>query len=363
MVNSKGRLEKFDTQSAYQLYQKIFRPIENFIKDTSHLFVVPDGPIRSIPLHMLITVDRPSCSQCKDSEWLMNKYNFSYLPSINFIKNNTKTTSQNAVNKLFKKTKSIVNKQLKKDIIEIKNTYLGIGDPVFEKKIDRNIKKKNDVFASLFQRGGVIANTDQIKNIYGEVPGSNEEIRTIAKLFTKDRSTLLLRKEATEINLKKMNLLDFKVIHFATHGEMSGAIKGYNEPFLVLSPPNTGTKEDDGILTMSEVMLLENNADLVILSACNTAMGENQESEGFSGLAKAFLYSGAKSIFVSNWYVETFAAKELTTKMVFKMFNNKTNSAQALNETMKEFIQENPSKSHPFYWAPFVMVGKNITLQ
>ena len=364
MVNSKGGLEKFDTRSAYQLYMKIFRPFQDFIKDIKHLFVVPDGPIRSIPLHMLITSDRSNCYQCKDSEWLMKKYNFSYLPSINFVKNNTKTIQQKAIDNLIEKTKLIKNNLIKnKGISEIQNTYLGIGDPVFEKKIDTNIKNKNNVLASFFQRGGIVANTDQIKNIYGEVPGSNEEIRTVAKLFTENQSTLLLRKDATEINLKKINLSKFKVIHFATHGEMSGAIKGYNEPFLVLSPPNIGTKEDDGILTMSEVMLLENNADLVILSACNTAMGENQESEGFSGLAKAFLYSGAKSIFVSNWYVETFAAKELATKMVSKMFNSKINSAQALNETMKEFIQENPTKSHPFYWAPFVMVGKNITLQ
>ena len=62
-----------------------------------------------------------------------------------------------------------------------------------------------------------------------------------------------------------MNLKDFKIIHFATHGELAGTIKGQNEPFLVLTPPKIGTSENDGLLTMSEIMNLQNNAELVII--------------------------------------------------------------------------------------------------
>ena len=72
-------------------------------------------------------------------------------------------------------------------------------------------------------------------------------------------------------------------------------------------------------------MNLQNNAELVILSACNTAGGNIKQSEGFSGLARAFLFSGSKSVLVSNWYVETYAAMELTTGMIkqIKYYNFK----------------------------------------
>lgn len=358
-----GKLLKFDVKSSYELYQKIFQPTEQFINNVKHLYIVPDGAIKSIPLHMLSTDNEANCSNCANINWLMNRYEFSYLPSVEFIKNIKITKPQNFMDGLLKQAQLLLNPPVaSEDKLQSENIYLGIGDPVFDKKKHNSSESKKDLLAFLFQRGGVIANTDQIKKLYGSVPGSDDEIKKVANFFTKEKSVVLLKKDATETSLKKLNIANFKVIHFATHGETSGAIKGYNEPFLVLTPPDIGTKEDDGILTMSEVMLLDNNADLIILSACNTAMGENKDSDGFSGLAKAFLYSGSKSVFVSNWYVETYAAKELTIKMVSKIINNKMQASEALNQTMKEFILENPTKTHPFFWAPFVMVGKNITL-
>ena len=139
--------------------------------------------------------------------------------------------------------------------------------------------------------------------------------------------------------------------------------KGQNEPFLVLTPPDIGTNKNDGLLTMSEIMNLENNADLVILSACNTAGGNIKQSEGFSGLARAFLFSGSKSVLVSNWYVETYAAMELTTGLIKQIKDNKKiTTSKALTKSMKNFIKNNKGKSHPFYWAPFVVVGLNSNI-
>ena len=99
------------------------------------------------------------------------------------------------------------------------------------------------------------------------------------------KSKILLRNDARE-NLKELDLTPFKIIHFATHGEISGAIQGINELFLVLSPPSNSSSED-GLLTMSEIMSFDTNADLVVLSAatrCRRLFG----SEGFSGLSKSF---------------------------------------------------------------------------
>jgi len=108
---------------------------------------------------------------------------------------------------------------------------------------------------------------------------------------------------------------------------------------------------------MTEIMQLDINSDIVILSACNTASGNQKNSEGFSGLARAFLFSGSKSVMVSNWYVETFSAKELIINFMDDVLKNKNTFSSSLKNTMTKFIKSNPKKSHPFYWGPFVVVG------
>ena len=109
--------------------------------------------------------------------------------------------------------------------------------------------------------------------------------------------------------------------------------------------------------------MLDTNADLVILSACNTASGDEIGSEGFSGLAKSFFMSGSKSILVSNWYVETNSAKEIVIS-IFKNIkeNNNLTISQSLNLTMRDMQSNKKNYSHPLFWAPFVLVGKNQSL-
>ena len=157
-----------------------------------------------------------------------------------------------------------------------------------------------------------------------------------------------------------MELNQFKIIHFATHGEISGALVGLNEPFLVLTPPDEASEVNDGLLTMTEIMALNTNADLVVLSACNTAAGDMPGTEGFSGLAKSFFISGSKSILVSNWYVETYSAQEL----VINLFKNikehpELTVSENFKTTMIEQLGKDKDKSHPLFWAPFIIVGKD----
>ena len=346
-INDQGYLEKFNTLEGYKIYEAIFAPIENYISKQSEIIVIPNKFLKSIPLHLLPTTKTEKCMDCSNVEWLMNKYDFAYLPNAEFftLQKNKKIDLANLIIK--------TNKPI----------FLGIGNPNLKisKEINtQKLTKRIDKLSKILSRGSYIRETNMIKDIYGLVEGSQEELETIQEYLKPSKSKLLLWDDANENNIKNMNLKDFKIIHFATHGELAGAIKGQNEPFLVLSPPNIGTNENDGILSMSEIMNLENNAELVILSACNTAAGNIKQSEGFSGLARAFLFSGSKSVLVSNWYVETYAAMELTTGMMKQIKDNpKTSGSKALTGSMKNFISNNKEKSHPFYWAPFVIVGIN----
>src|SRR6185436_19825023 len=111
------------------------------------------------------------------------------------------------------------------------------------------------------------------------------------------RATELLGGRATEAAVKKLSstgeLARYRVLHFATHGTLSGEIENTSEPGLILTPPAEQSEEDDGYLSASEVAALKLDADWVILSACNTAAGSADKAEALSGLARAFIYAGA----------------------------------------------------------------------
>jgi CHAT domain-containing protein len=157
------------------------------------------------------------------------------------------------------------------------------------------------------------------------------------------------------------SLQDFKVVDFATHGLIAGEIAGLGEPALVLSLPDQPTADDDGLLTASRVAKLKLDADWAVLSACNTAAGSSPGAEGFSGLARAFFYAGARALLVSNWPVDSEAAARLTTGSFDALKRNpEIGRAEALRQSIKALIADTSSdqNSDPSIWAPFVVVGE-----
>ena len=143
---------------------------------------------------------------------------------------------------------------------------------------------------------------------------------------------------------------------------MAGELTGLSEPALVLTPPAKGTEQDDGLLTASEVAQLKLDADLVILSACNTAAADGTPgAEGLSGLAKAFFYAGARTLLVSHWAVASEAAVALTTGMLEELADQpRIGRAEALRRSMLSLManEEKDHFAHPMFWAPFVVVGE-----
>lgn len=344
LVTDSGDLKKFDVNSAFLLYSKIFKPIENYLDNNNEIILAANDFLNYIPLHILPQDKSKNCYDCSKINWLKNKYSFTYVPNSQFF--------------LFKKNKLL---NLPKISQAKKSFYLGVGNPNLSKQKDdiKIQKSKKDVkkITSMLRGNNFVSQTSEITNLYENVLGSEEELKQIKQLLKPLKSDLLLGEKANEKNLKLKNLNEYQIIHFATHGELAGHFKGKNEPFLVLTPPDIGSEENDGLLTMSEIMNLENNAKLIILSACNTASNNIKEAEGFTGLARAFLYAGSSSVMVSNWYVETISAKDLTTNMIKFLKENKNISfSKALTLSMNKISTEK-ERSHPFYWAPFVIVG------
>ena len=137
------------------------------------------------------------------------------------------------------------------------------------------------------------------------LPSTEEEINAVGSLFDstffKVFSTGKSHRAATWLS----DLSSFNVILFATHGIIAGEWEYIDEPGLVLTPTiEAEITDNDGLLTASEIRELELNAEIVVLSACNTAAGDIDSDEGLSGLASAFIFAGCQIIVASHWSVD-----------------------------------------------------------
>ena len=201
------------------------------------------------------------------------------------------------------------------------------------------------------------------------LPDTADEVRDIALVMNADLTRdVFTGRQASEGRVKSMTLAGYKVLAFATHGLVPGDLDGLNQPALALSSPKLVGGEDDGLLTMSEILTLKLDADWVVLSACNTASGNGAGAEAVSGLGRAFFYAGTRALLVSNWPVETTSARALTTNIFGRQAKDASLSrADALRQSMLSLI-DGPgfkdgqgnivfSYAHPIFWAPFSLVG------
>ena len=181
------------------------------------------------------------------------------------------------------------------------------------------------------------------------LPFAKRELEHLGKSLSYASPKLLVGENATHENLDALNLRGFHTVVFATHGLVSGVVQGLAEPALVLN---------DGLLTASEISDMEFDADWIILSACNSATGGNPGAPGLTGLARAFINAGARSLLVSHWNVRDDASAYLTLNTINNS-EHRMDKAKALQAAMLG-LMKNPdikNAAHPSIWGPFVLVG------
>jgi CHAT domain-containing protein len=178
-----------------------------------------------------------------------------------------------------------------------------------------------------------------------DLPSAQEEAQTLQGMF-KENSELFIRRAATE-SLLKDRIKEFSHIHVASHGEFFSGNPLASR--LRLARDN----RNDGELTVSEVYDLAINADLVMLSACETGLGKVNGGDDVIGLMRGFLYSGARAVIGTLWEVDDEATSEIAQRFYANLRKGLTN-AKALAEAQEYFVQKKP---HPFYWAAFSMSG------
>ena len=176
--------------------------------------------------------------------------------------------------------------------------------------------------------------------IAGLVPESE---RYVAKGFQANRETLL-----------GLTLHDYRLIHFATHGVIDTRYPDLSA--LALSEFDAAGKPTNGLLGLPDIYALDLNADLVVLSACETALGRDIRGEGLLGLTQGFLYAGAKGVVASLWPVTDRATAELMRQFYDYMLRDGLRPAEALRRAQLSIAAEQRWK-HPYYWSAFVLLG------
>jgi CHAT domain-containing protein len=149
-------------------------------------------------------------------------------------------------------------------------------------------------------------------------------------------------------------LNDYRIVHFATHGlinttrpELSG---------LALSLVDSQGRSREGFLRLNTIYNMRLSADLVVLSACQSALGKEIAGEGLVGLTRGFMYAGAKRVIASLWQVSDAATAELMKKFYAGLLQRRLPPAAALRSAQLE-IARDPRWASPYYWAAFVLQG------
>ncbi len=184
-----------------------------------------------------------------------------------------------------------------------------------------------------------------------ELPGTQQEVNTIASLF-QGRNKSVLFADANEVTIKSPEVSSYQYLHFATHGIVDEVNPESSRIFL------SAFAKEDGNLYAGEIYNLNLNAQLTVLSACQTGLGKVSKGEGVIGLSRALVYAGSKNIIVSFWSVADESTSLLMTDFYTLLLKQKNPSFKRALQQSKLKMIESGKYAAPFYWAPFVLIGK-----
>lgn len=309
-------IKEFPLQ-AYEFYKILFpKPLPQNIET---ILIIQDGNLGLLPFEALLTdIYQGGIINYNDYPFLIKKYAVAYSYSANLYYKNISRTMRRSNNAPEK-------------------AWLGLA-PVFN---NVNGMMINDFFVT-------------------PLPGTEKEVKTIGDDFIKYNlpADVVLFDKASEEFIKSEAIKKYDYLHIATHGFVNSEKPELSA--IIMSPNKAGG--NDGVLYTGEIYNLELNADLVVLSACETGLGKVMKGEGIIGLSRALLYAGTNNIIVSLWKVSDVSTSELMIDFYDNFLKGKDRSdlrfeyAQYLRKAKLKMIQANKF-GHPFFWSPFILVG------
>lgn len=327
----------FQTDAAHDLFVATLGPVWALVGDKRRLVIVPDQALAALPFGVLLT-HQAAAPRTPDD--------YRRLPWL---------ASGDRVIAVAPSAQSVLLLRTVVRDSAAQTAFLGVGDPRLGPAAPlarRGITARVKADAGAAPAQGLLA--------LSSLPETAVELTALARSLGAGRDSLLLGAEATERALKARRLDDARIIAFATHGMLAGELPGFMEPGLALTPPSRRNGADDGYLSASEIARLRLDADLVILSACNTGGGDGApDGEGLSGLARAFFFAGARSLLVTHWQVDSQASLRFTKDVVRRMAAGAPR-AEAVAEAqvaMRAAGAVDRWSAHPALWASFSYVG------
>jgi CHAT domain-containing protein/Tfp pilus assembly protein PilF len=310
-------------EAARRLYRDLLGPAAAVLRDRPRLIVAPDGPLLLLSFEALLT--GPGGSSAEDLPYLIRERSVTYVPSASVFAELGAPASG---------APPPAGAGL----------FVGFGDPAYEPSAAAPPGDGAGTLAWGFQTPGLTSPR--------RLPESRREVLGIASLFPRESVRLYLDGDASEKNVRDNPLLkEARWIHFAVHGFLNEERPEYSGLLLA----RDDDPSDNGLLQVYEIFNLELTADLVVLSACDTALGKNVSGEGLIGVSRALLYAGAASVVVSLWQVSDASASDLMIRFYRHLSEGKQKS-EALRLSKLEMIRE--GKAHPYHWAAFTLIGQ-----
>lgn len=293
------------TTEARNLYDALVRPIRE-ASQKQNLVIVRDGQLHLVPFGGLIEVS---------GRYVAENRTVVYSPSATIF---------------------YLLTDLKKRPRTAHNALLAVGGIPYSR--------------SPMNRSGLTRGYD--RSGFADLPSSGDEVRIAESAFDKKESTVLLGTSATEAAFKAASLRDYRAVHLAVHGFADPTFPD-RAALVLLSDPHAG---EDGFLQASEIVQLRFDADLVVLSACDTAVGPLQGQEGIANLSKAFLLAGARTVVSTLWQVDDSSSLFLMKRFYAHLAANQS-AAAALTAAKRDMLRTFGPKTVPYEWAGFTIEG------
>ncbi len=333
------KLKEFDPNLGKELYTKLLSAALSKVPRGEPVTIIPDGVLSLLPFEALVMDGRPEWTESggrpilKGLTYVGDIYPISYHQSITAL-----TLARTIGTKAKAADKALV-----------------MADPVFGPDDPRLTS-----LAKAKQQKTTEPITLTLMSIREELDLTfprlwrTSELGEALKGLDPNHTDLYLGLQASKSVLFEKSLDAYRWIVFATHGYFRANLPTIQEPVLVLTLVNQ-PEGKDGFLRMTEVMGLKLNADIVALTACQTGLGQRVTGEGTLNMGRAFQYAGSRSVLMSLWSVAETSSVKLV-ESFFKHLKEGKTKLDALKLAREEIRKD--GYDHPFYWAPFILVGE-----
>jgi len=350
---SDENLHAFDVAGAHKLFEALFGPVAEPLLKARHLIYEPDSQLVSLPVGILVTdqasVDLIAARGARQHDyrgvsWLGARLDSAIaLSAASFLQ--ARQVQPSHAHQLF----------------------LGFGDPAFARTGTRAYASLTPSTALDSGSAALSARALRICEAtrralfkIDALPDTDKEVHVVAASLGAPASDVVVGPAFNDAAVRaRADLGDYRILYFATHALLPMPDACLPEPALVTSLGGDGS---DGLLDASEIVNLKLDAELVVLSACDTGGAGSDDPSGtgltgggeaLGGLTRAFIYAGARGVIVSHWSVDSAATEQLMTRM----FQSRSDSLSSALQRAQLEMQSDERLSHPYFWAPFTIIG------